>query len=518
VPSGAAAQDQPVYRSTTRLVQVSVIVQDRKGRPVTGLTRDAFRLLEDGREQAIDVFSVETLADPAKRAGAAPAAAPPAPNTFSNLADEGPASLTVILLDRLNTRWEHQRMALDQVKKHLAGVRPGDQVALYALDRGVRVLHDFTTDTASVLRALGRHQARMSGELAGNDDAEALGLYETGDAEMDAWLQETSQKIAEFFTEQRTVLSFDALEAIGRHLSSVPGRKSLIWVSDAFPVPPRDTAVFSEGMRRATRALNTADVAVYPVDTRGLVGAFASRPGARRQVFTSLSTVWPSVETMQIAAAETGGRAFYNTNAIDRSIQRAVDDSRVVYVLGYYPAGASWDDTYRRIEVKVNRRDVEVRHRRGYFAQASTLPDAAARERALRDAARSPVQASGVGVAARIERSAQGEPGAIDVTVRVDANTVRLERRGDRWSGIVDVLIVQSLADGTMVAGPSFTFTLDLTAAQRARALREGLAATRRLVLRDELLQLRVLARDVPGGAVGSVFVPASRLSFALGR
>ena len=104
---------------------------------------------------------------------------------------------------------------------------------------------------------------------------------------------------------------------------------------------------------RAARALNDSDVAIYPVDARGLIGAFATSASARQQEFTTLDTIMPNVETSKFIADHTGGPAFYNTNDLGSAIRRAAEDSTLTYVLGYRPSNTSWDGRFRAIKVSV---------------------------------------------------------------------------------------------------------------------------------------------------------------------
>jgi VWFA-related protein len=129
--------------------------------------------------------------------------------------------------------------------------------------------------------------------------------------------------------------------------------------------------------------LNKIDVAVYPVDPKALAidsdyDAIA-HPNAvsRNVVVPRLKTEGENrageFATMDLIALETGVRAFYNANALGLSIQWAVDDSRVTYVLGFYPEESSWDGKYHKLEVRVNRPAVEVRSRRSYFASDGAI-------------------------------------------------------------------------------------------------------------------------------------------------
>ncbi len=203
-------------------------------------------------------------------------------------------------------------------------------------------------------------------------------------------------------------------------------------------------------VNRATRAINHADVAVYPVDIRGLVGAFvnpamatatvdrAARPG--QGVFTTMATTHPVQDTMRTIAEDTGGRVFFNTNAIGESIRRAIEDARVSYVLGYYSPRPEGDGRFRKIEVKVNRSDVDVRHRKGYLSlRPAALRASNARLTALERVMLSPIEASTVELTATIEKGAGNQS---TIVVRIDPSDVDVDpkqgrargrdRRGDR--------------------------------------------------------------------------------------
>src|SRR5580693_1965475 len=129
-----------VLRTSTRLVQVNVIVHD-KNAPVANLTKDDFILTDRGRPRKIDVFSVESTAGSAKSADPLP------PNTFSNRqtgAGSAPPNVVIVLLDGRNTRFEDQANAKRQLIRFLAGVDPKDRIAIYTFSNKLRVLCDFT--------------------------------------------------------------------------------------------------------------------------------------------------------------------------------------------------------------------------------------------------------------------------------------------------------------------------------------------------------------------------------------
>jgi VWFA-related protein len=236
---------EPTLRVTTRLVQVNVIVQDKKGEPVSNLTRSDFRLFDQGKEQPISIFSVES-----NQALSPPAQQLP-PNTFSNRIEYRagvPHSVTVILLDGLNTEFGDQASARNQIVKFLLQLQPQDRVALYALGRKLHILHNFTSDAAPLIRLLTQYEGYIPSELNASEPAQtAAGTQPEatsdmrseltrGNLDLDAWLRESEQIMSDFYTVNRVRDTCAALEAIAQYLSRFPGRKNLIWVSAGFPI------------------------------------------------------------------------------------------------------------------------------------------------------------------------------------------------------------------------------------------------------------------------------------------
>jgi VWFA-related protein len=346
--SSARAQQQP-FRTATRLVEVHVVVTDRSKKLVEGLTRDDFLVTEDGVPQTVSIFELRDT----RVAGELPApAVRDAPGiSVSNQASGGAGARTVLLLDRANAAFDSQWFARRDVDAYLSRMRSGESVALYVLDGGgMRVLHDFSSDAPSLRRALDVYQARVTGLYEASMEPPA----DTGADLATVWIVDPSTAVSDFFNRQRWRTTFDSLRVLASHLSGVAGRKNVVWVSEVSPIPKTDFSEFMEEMRKTTRALNDAQASLYPVDARGLMGAISYTRG--RPSFTTLSAVRGNQETMEVVAEDTGGRAFMNTNALDVSIARAVDDSRLTYVLGYYPADAKADGRFRTIDVQVKRK------------------------------------------------------------------------------------------------------------------------------------------------------------------
>ena len=515
----AVAQTPPSPESSigvsARVVRVDVVAEDEDGRPVRDLRREELILSDDGREEPITSFTapleeLETTPDP----GSLP------PNTFTNRLETlpvAPASVTAILFDGLNTPMAHQEFARQQVIGFLRQLPPGNRVSLYTLGLGPRVLVDFTTDTEPLVRALEQYR----GERRAEAGEAPLPLSNAGLERFDSWLQELSLNLVERYAKDRALRTVRSLVAIANHLARIPGRKNLIWVSGSFPVGwitrdsvPLPGSPSNQNLRpeieRAARALASANLAVYPVDARGLRSTGEYAPGRERISRQAQFADRSGFETMETLAERTGGQAFVNSNDLGRAIRRAIEDSAAAYTLSYEPSHDAWNGEFRRIEVKTTRPGVRLRHRRGYFAQPGVPTDDGYRRGVLEAATWSPMDATRVGLTVRAIPSKDGR---LTLTLRLHAPDVSLRPEGDRWRGQLDVWFVQLGPADALLDTDSRTAALSLTSADHQRVMRANeIVLMERLKPKEDTVLLRILVRDVATGALGSVSVPLDQI------
>ena len=216
----------------------------------------------------------------------------------------------------------------------------------------------------------------------------------TGDAMTDAMTQNAANELKDESMRRRVDLTVYAMELIAKHMEGLAGRKKLLWFTSSFPAeysyqgsrngsPQIEIREFSGKIDKAAKALNQANVAVYPVDPRNPYdGGFAA----------------PGIDTMNLFAGKTGGRAFYVMNDLEPAIRTIVDDDQVTYMLGFYPADVKLDGSFHPISVKVARSGVDVRYRKGYFATDSKPPTEKQRSGALEEAFLNPLEATGIGL------------------------------------------------------------------------------------------------------------------------
>jgi VWFA-related protein len=545
-------QEPPTLRVTTRLVEVNVIVTGKQGQPVTGLTKDDFTVTENGKPRRIASFWAETLRV------LPPPAEPLPPGVYTNryeLKGGAPSGVTVILFDLMNTKFRDRANARQELVKFLgAQLRPDYRVALYALDTELLLLYDFTSDAARLVQALGRYQPRT---LAGPDTVERA-APNTGMPALDQFAMRADQIMSDMDAVSRVRKTAAALEAIAQRVAALPGRKNLVWVTGGIPFslglgprpmqdptkrtkraqipsgmdrnknpvnagdddvyieyPAASKRIFDAESERVARAMDAADLAVYPVDAQGLVGnpavdaknqrslEFEQR---RQTAGTSLpEEFYSNRETMKLLAERTGGTAFLDDNDTARAIGAAVEDSRVNYVISYHPSHGRWDGHFQRIKVSVNRPGVTVRHRGGYSALADEAAPASDRQASLMQAARSPLDATGVRLVVAT-RPGTPAPGRLDLRVIIEASDIALTGKGGRWAGKIDLAFVQQpTPDGKGATLIKDYVDINLTPEAYAKALEQGLIVPKELSMASSAYRLKVVVRDAHSGAVGSV-------------
>jgi VWFA-related protein len=503
--AGQQAQDPTrVFRSSSRLVQVSVVVRDRRNRPVENLDRSAFQVFEDGREQPIAFFL------PSARAEAAQKSSPVAPTTseprFTNrITSPTNGGVVAIIFDQLNSSPSQQARARDHLLKYLRSLRPGDRVALYVLGQDrLQVLYDFTSDAEVLVRALDSVTAGATPKLGASDQQIPPALIEGLSAFALANFANMNAAIAEL----RAEATLENLEHVASHLAGVPGRKNVVWLSAGFPfVIGKATPagayndIQANRTRRATQALNTSDAALYPVDIRGLlVGRGAALP--------TLSAVHRPIEGLRAAAEWTGGRLFYNTNGLSDAIAQAVDDSRSTYVLGYYPSNPDWNGDFRSIKVTLARKGVEVRHRPGYLAHAPLVAAHDDRAQVMRKALSAPLEATGLPFDVVPDITSER---AI-LRLQVNASDLTLTEADGQLTGEIDVAITQMLKDRRHLPEHSSSYPFNVPIADRERLLATPIQLTRTIQVAPDAAQVRIVIRDARSASIGSIFIDAERL------
>jgi VWFA-related protein len=532
---GQDTAQAPIRRST-RLVQVDIITRDKSG-PVANLTKDDFVVLDRGKARDISVFTAEAVA--AKSVAASPGAAQPLPpNTFSDQPghETNPSrSVTIVLLDNLNTlygsapqdmyestpNWIEDlalQRARTQLLEFIKTLDPQDRVAIYGLRDSLHVLCDFTSDRAQLLAIVSKYDTSSKTNRAVVEPGfrtAPLNVH-APDRHQVASENGATLRLAGIANEERAQITMAALASIAHHVANIPGRKNLVWLTAELPFSGTAMA----------RLLSPANIAVYPVDARGLLprkvtpGALTGTADAddvsgasgHYDNMPAQSSVPIGIPTMQKLAEETGGQAFVNTNDITGAIRKAVEDSAVTYTLGFYIDSDSVDGKFHELKVQVKRKGLTVRYPKGYFAFKDAPATEDENQSNMATAVRSPIESSAIPVKVKIVRVEQPLPHCLSIFGAIDIRNLQLAEDGGVRRGAVDVLTIEQDESGKVLAQSGSTIKLQFAEKQYVDYLKAGFPFHQYVQPQEHATTLRILVEDPNTAEVGSLIISLSEL------
>ena len=348
-----------VFHQSVRRVVVDVVVSDSNGRPVSGLSAGDFSIAEDGKPERVRSFDVHDFDSVSDALPKPPAFLPI--NTFVNvpsMPERGP--LYVLLVDLLNMEVGDQPIAREQLMKFILSKPLGTRFAIFVLCDGLYLIQGFTADRnrlADVVDPKTSHSHLPR-------------LFLNGD------------------NYRPSISTPRVLMSIAKFLSGLPGHKNIIWISAAFPSaimpsadPGSEGRSISDEVKEATDMLARGQIAVYPVDVRGVAvtGASASNIGGRPQASSDNSADYALNArhmTEQEIADATGGRAYYGANDLATELTEATETGGHYYTLTYSPSNQNYDGHLRHIHVELAKHGYHLAYRRSYFGN----PDYSASE------------------------------------------------------------------------------------------------------------------------------------------
>ncbi len=408
--STATSQSEPTstIKTNVRRVLVDVVVTDSKGEPVTGLKKEDFEILEDGKPETIATFEEH------RGASMKQIKLPPMPpNVYTNFPTMQSAdSVNVLLLDSLNTPVLDQVYVHSQMIKHLKEIPANTRVAVFTLASRLRMIQGVTTDSSSVLAAVNSQSAAQPSPMmqsqveqdADRQRIDFLNQEQQGPPNNNETLPQSmveaasSEKmflndVKNFLADSRTAMTLEALQQLGRYLGTIPGRKNVMWFSGSFPagiIPNPDLTDpfggeknYQEEVRKTADLLAAAQIAIYPIGAEGLMTdqtfqvsgtEISQQRGAiqhQNQIQISRDQYWDrdaSHASMEQFAKETGGQAFYNINGLGEAMQRSISNGQHYYSITYSPDNTAMDGKYRHIQLKLTSAKYNLSYRRGYFA------------------------------------------------------------------------------------------------------------------------------------------------------
>jgi VWFA-related protein len=436
-----------VLKLETDLVLTNVVVRDSKtGEVVRGLKQSDFTILENGKQQRISSFDFESvdMAQPLNEAtisGLARAVRSNNPTSRQREEELRNHRLIVFFFDLTSMQPEDLDRAVDAARTFLTNkMQPSDLIALVSLDTGLQVDQDFTSDKKLLADKIGIYNgtegnAFAQGANANSNQVEDASGYTADESE---------------YNDINTDRELFALRAIAQSLSKINQKKSLLYFSGGLS---RDGIENQASLRAAINAAVRANLSIYSLDTRGLqavsalgdastgslrgTGAFS---GASLQ--NNMNSNFASQETLTTLSADTGGKAFLDSNDFAPAFAQIQKDSSAYYVLGFHPANPARDGRYRKLSIKVNRPGVKLEYRPGYYAPADFKHSGKEdRERDLEDQLASDLPATDVAMYLdAFFFQTEENRFYVPVSLIVPGSQIPFVKGGDRDKATLDVL------------------------------------------------------------------------------
>jgi len=548
------AAPPPTLKVTTRLVYVDVLVRDKSGNVVRGLTQQDFRIMEDGKPQPVQFFEAH---DAVPASPPTPAAPEVAKAEFSNV-NAGSASLpmTMVLFDLLNTPYDDQLSGRQQMLKFLNTLPGGERMVVFTLGNRLQMTQGLSgspTLIEAVAKMLvptnrgldtSKTEAMQDDQVADNfkrQSSPSLGALPGASASDNMGSKPDAQS---YETRARSTIS--ALGELAKAMADYPGRKSLYWVAESYPLsieivgPPVDTdpsfgsatqfdtsqinlqghfnQTSKDEMRETLNQLASARIAVYPTSIFGLASQASSaavtspvefggqNPGDPRGGFFTLNNL--KVEMNDLARV-TGGEAIFGTNDIAGAMRRTMDDSASYYTLAYTPTNQTWNGQFRAVRVNATG-DLNLIYRRGYFA----TPDGSATdsgqdfERAMQPGV---PEETGLRVRSRVLPADPQHPGLfVESTINTADVAFATMPDGHRRAKLFVQLVGFSDAEQQPKTVPqtSGTLNIDLDPQKYEYIVSAGIAFRQQLELKPGAYRVLLGVSDQNSHKVGTIEMP----------
>jgi VWFA-related protein len=363
------------FKVNSEIVLTNVVARDKRtGRLVQGLTAKDFSVSEDGKPQRIISFDYENVDEAAPLNEATINAAAPR-GIFDATAGVATQQelhnhrLVVMFFDLTSMQPEDVERAQDAARNYIQKqMRPADLVAMVSLDTTLSLDQDFTANKQLLLRAVNSYsgtqeQGFAPGATSTSNQVEDASSFTADESE---------------YNDINTDRELFAIEDIAKSLAYLNEKKSLLYFSGGIE---RDGIENQASLNAATNAAVRANLAVYSVDARGLeaisplgdatTGSLRGANGFNGAATqNNLDANFNTQEVLATLSSDTGGKSFFDSNDFSPAFAQMQNDTAAYYVIGYHSTDPRRDGGYRRISIKVDRRDVKLEYRRGYYAAA----------------------------------------------------------------------------------------------------------------------------------------------------
>lgn len=540
----ARPSEEETVRITTNLVQVDAVVTDKNGNPVTDLRPEELEIREDDKPQKITNFSYIAL-DSSRPSRPAELAKPidqnaPTPPPIRLRPDQVRRTMALVV-DDLGLSFESTYDVRRALKKFLdQQMQPDDLVAIIRTGGGIGALQQFTSDKRQLYAAVEKVKWNPTGRGGvaafapmGNDPTNLVAGAspdDSADAPGGGARQAPSQGVGlsgavdEFREEVFAVGTLGALNYIVHGLRQLPGRKSIVLISDGFRINAGNSTRILYALRHLTDLANRASVVIYTMDARGLptlsFSAADSTAGINiRGVEQSLrarrADYFDSQNGLNYLALQTGGFFIHNTNDLSGGIKRVIEDQRGYYLIGYRPDESTFDAVsgrrkFHKLSLKVTRPGkFNVRMRTGFYGITDEEVKSAqlTSSQQMIGALTSPFGSAGVHLRLTSLFANDVKLGSMMRSIlHIKGRDLTFTDEPNGWhKAVFDILAFTFGDNGIVVDRVGRTHTVRVRGKLYERALSDGFIYYITVPIKKAgAYQLRTALRDVPSQRVGS--------------
>src|SRR5580658_2145847 len=514
----AGEQDNFTLSVKVQLVVESVVVKDKQGNPIHGLTAKDFALTEDGAPQTIRFCEPQDLSETAKPRGVSKpededihiykrlARTQIAPETIDNERYKN-RRLLALYFDMSAMRPPDQLRALNAAEQFIrTQMTSVDMVSIMRYNSAsVDILQDFTSDRDKLLSIL---QTMIVGE--GQDSAEDVDDASSADTGA-AFGQDDSE-----FNIFNTDRELSALQTAARMLGQVQEKKSLIYFAGGL----RLNGVDNQAQLHATvDAAIKAGVSFWPIDARGLVAqaplgdATQGSPGnsgmyTGAAALATTTNFQQSQDTLFALAGDTGGKALFDNNDLTRGIVQAQEAISDYYILGYYTSNKVQNGRFRRVKVSLtNDSSATLTYRQGYYAdKLFSRFTAVDKERQLEDALMLDDPITELSIAMEIDHFQLNRAEYfVPIVVKIPGRELALAKRGGAEHTLIDFVgEIKDLVGGTTVSNVRDNVNIKLSDATAAELAKRPIEYDTGFTLLPGRYMIKFLARDDETGRIGT--------------
>ena len=513
-PGGSAAA---TFTAGTQLVMETVVVKDKDGNPVSGLTAKDFTVTENGVPQTIRFFDQQKL--PETPAGPMPAPYTPANVhiydrlTRTQISPEIPGNprykdhrLLALYFDMTAMPPADQLRALDAAKKFVTTqMTSADLVSILRFSGGaVDVLQDFTADRDRLLSIL---QTLIVGEDQGFDESGS----DASTPDVGAAFGQDDSEFNIFNTDRQ----LSALQTAANLLGQLSEKKSLIYFASGLRLNGLD----NQAQLHATiNAAIRAGVTFWPIDARGLVAqaplgdATQGSPGgigmySGNSALAMTTNFQRSQDTLYALAGDTGGKALLDYNDLTKGIVEAAKAVSSYYILGYYTTNTAQDGKFRRIKISLTAdMSASLDYRQGYFAAKQFSKFTAAdKERQLEDALMLPDPITELTIAMEIDYFQLNRAEYfVPLVVKIPGRELALAKRRGAEHTLIDFIGEIKDEYGTTITNVRDKVDIKLNDATAAELAKRPIEYDAGFTLLPGKYTVKFLARDAETGRIGT--------------